>query len=530
MLLKKNQNSNHNIHHRRCWVYFSQDTISKNGTPGKRQRVEDAVRAAINEGNSVVVDRMHLTEEQRSYFVQIGRDFNNNNNKQTIQEDDNKTKKTSKVIRIHALLLNPPKNVISNRIRNRTNHPGKVEGEKWSRMVLGFLKQLELPTYKEGFDLIFRAKTDNEVTQICNRYKRVVTTSSLPTLSEKTIATNNNDDNESVIGPRTPRDVLIEDFHHFTVKDRKIKLPSVILGTMNIGKRKAPDVIKTAMQLGFAGVDTAPTYNNEQEVGMNLNSEAFVIVKIPKRVTTPEQVRVEVEASLAKLNRKGANLLLLHWPCDVMDTGSLQSVWGEMEKCLTEYHLCESIGVCNFSIPALHVLLQFCSIPPCVNQIERHPLLPQTELLLFCANQGIIIQAHTPLGGKTGNKVLLQENDTIRTISKDTQLSPAQVVLLWNLQQGVAIVTKCSTKEHMGEILSMVHPKNHANNDDHHENKIESISRNSVTTQSPVPQQQQKHPLLFPEHMMALDNLKEPQKRFVSPPFMFPRKVQPYSW
>jgi len=434
---------------RHPWVHVSQDTINK-GKPGKREAVEEATRQALKNGQSVVVDRTHLDADQRKYFVDIAQELQ---------------------VPVHILVFSPPKEVISKRVRERTNHPGGVEGEKGVRVAMMHLEKLVLPNYKdEGFDLISRATTENDVKKLSCLYRQVV--------------------HKRFSCPSTT-----------TVLPRTVKLPcgtsmpSVALGTMNIGKRIAEQVVKTALELGFKAVDTAPTYNNEDVVGKGLAGAAvkdvFVIGKVPKRVTQPEQVVDELTDTLTKLGIPKVDLLLLHWPCDLIEAGTLKAVWEAMEKCVADGK-CRALGVCNFSVDALRALLPHCTIPPAVNQVERHPLLPQMELLDFCSNQGIVLQAHTPLGqGK-----LLENNDVITEVAQKAKMTPAEAVLMWNLQHGVAVVPKSASKDHQQEIMSRFGDK--------------------------------KARLLSSEQMKALDSIKEKQ-RFVDPPFMkTPGKI--YTW
>jgi methylglyoxal/glyoxal reductase len=226
------------------------------------------------------------------------------------------------------------------------------------------------------------------------------------------------------------------------------------------------------------------------EVGRGLiDNDMLVIVKIPKSATTPDQALEALNSTLSNLGRSRADLLLLHWPCDVIEAGTLQSVWQEMERCLSEGK-CQALGVCNFSINALRQLITLCRVQPSVNQIERHPLLPQVDLVQFCANHDILVQAHTALGqGKTE----LLEHVVLVEIAKSTGLSTAQVALVWNLQHGVAVVLKCTSEDHLMQV-------------------------NTIFNGKP----------LGSKEMKMLDAIKE-HTRFVAPPFMY-KKGKSYSW
>jgi diketogulonate reductase-like aldo/keto reductase len=216
--------------------------------------------------------------------------------------------------------------------------------------------------------------------------------------------------------------------------------------------------IVPALGAGFAGLDTAPTYKNEQAVGRAMQQVAtrgrpvaravvgggegstgvaegsigfderpYLIVKVPGRCKYAPEVRVELMASLAKLGRPKCDLLLLHWPHAVIEAGTLGEVWGAMEAAVHE-GLVDSLGVCNFTARALATLLDepLCTIPPAVNQIERHPLLPQWELLEACRQSRIIVQAHTPLGHGASR---LLAHPVVTAIAAQCGLSAAQVLL-----------------------------------------------------------------------------------------------------
>lgn len=427
-----------------AWVHLSQDTINK-GKPGKREMVEAKTREALLDGCSVVVDRTHLDPAQRKYFVDIAKELK---------------------VPVHVLVFQTSKDIIAKRVRERTNHPGGVEGDKGVRVALMHMSKMVLPNYKdEGFDLISCVKREDGVKRLSSLYSRIIHTQG-----------------------KASSAITLERYCSLSCGT---VMPTMALGMMDVGKRIAENVVSKAKELGWRAIDTAPTYNNEEQIGKALAKDAgdvFVIAKVPKRATQPEQVRDELEASLRKMRVKKAALLLLHWPCDVIEAGTLKTVWQAMEQCVADGK-CQSIGVSNFNVDALRQLLPLCTILPAVNQVERHPLLPQMELLGFCLNEDIAVQAYSPLGH---SKLLTHE--TIVQVAEQRELTPAQVLLEWNLQHGVSVVCKCAKEHHQKEVFGIYDTK----------------------------------PSLSVEDMKILDGIKD-KKRYVSPPFMLkPGNV--YTW
>ena len=441
------------------WVWLSQDTIN-NGRPGRREQVEDEACKALEEGNSVLIDRMHLTPEQRQDMI------------------ERVTFCTEEKVHVHVVVLNPSKDTIAQRVKNRTNHPGKVEGEKGARIAMMSLQRFVQPTYEEKeLDLISYASTGFAAKQLALRYHLQYHQNNMAIQLAKSV----------------PAASL----------SSEISIPTLSLGTMKIGRKVCTESVQKMVDVGFRSIDTAPTYKNEDKVGEALRAnsngnEIFVIAKVPKRATTANEVRDEFQKTLDQLRKSSVDLLLLHWPSDVIAQNTLSEVWACMEELVKEKK-CKALGVCNFNEGALTRLLKCCTIPPVVNQVERHPLLPQFPLLEFCTRHNIWMQAHTPLGGSQGNDKILK-HPIVEQVANETGLTPAQVVVQWNLKQGVLVVTKCSQESHAREILD--------------------CTGDDARTK------------LSPEHMRSLDNLVNKDTkpiRFIAPPFMYGTKAV-YYW
>jgi len=189
---------------------------------------------------------------------------------------------------------------------------------------------------------------------------------------------------------------------------------------------------------------------------------------VTTKLTSEDHGRVSeaLQKSLDNLGLSYVDLFLMHWPQALKDNGdaikpnenpTLVDTWRDMEKLLSTGKA-RSIGVSNFSVKNLEILLREATVVPAVNQVELHPLLPQLPLLSFCTVRGIRLTAYTPLGKY---KPVLIEHPSLQGIiesrrNDDESITPAQVLLSWCASKGVVVVPKCKNLERMKENMKYV--------------------------------------------------------------------------
>lgn len=204
------------------------------------------------------------------------------------------------------------------------------------------------------------------------------------------------------------------------------------------GQQTISAAIDTAYQAGYRLFDTAQLYQNEAEVGQALadlrvpREELFVTTKVAEENQGYQRTIASVKDSLHKLQLDYVNLLMIHWPIERAFFDSWQALIDLKKAGLTK-----SIGVSNFQMIHLQYLATQASELPVVNQIERHPHLNQAPLVKFDREHGIVTQAWSPLGRGT-----ILANPVLKQIGDHHHKSPAQVVLRWHLQSGVAFIPK----------------------------------------------------------------------------------------
>lgn len=209
---------------------------------------------------------------------------------------------------------------------------------------------------------------------------------------------------------------------------------------------EAANAVKTAIVHGYRSFDTAALYGNETGVGQGIREglnetglareDLFITSKVWNSDLGYESALAAFEKSLKKLGLDYLDLYLIHWPVE----GKFKDAWRALETLYKEGRV-KAIGVSNFHIHHLEELLKDAEIKPMVDQVEYHPFLTQKDLHEFCKSQGIQLEAWSPLmQGELLEEPLLVE------IASKLEKTVAQVILRWDLQNGVVTIPK-STKE-----------------------------------------------------------------------------------
>ncbi|KAJ3743093.1 NADP-dependent oxidoreductase domain-containing protein [Lentinula detonsa] len=229
-------------------------------------------------------------------------------------------------------------------------------------------------------------------------------------------------------------------------------------------RAEVKDWTLTALNAGYRHIDTALGYGTEKSVGLAIKEsglkreDVFITTKLP--CTDHSRVKDSFSESLTNLGVDYIDLYLVHWPqCIASEEadGTFQlasyptfvEVWAEMEE-IFEGKKARAIGVSNFSIKNLEILLQSAKIVPAVNQVELHPYLAQNELRQYCKNKGIIIEAYTPSGYSK-----VRNDPVIVRIAQKLAATPNQVILAWHLFRETVVVPKSANEERQRENINL---------------------------------------------------------------------------
>ena len=234
-----------------------------------------------------------------------------------------------------------------------------------------------------------------------------------------------------------------------TVKlNNGVDIPWIGLGVFKVQDgSEAVNAVKAAIKNGYRSIDTASAYRNEEGVGEGIREslketglsreDLFITSKVWNSDQGYESTLISYENSLKRLGLDYLDLFLVHWPV----AGKYKDTWRALETLYKEKRV-RAIGVSNFHIHHLEDLLKTAEIVPAINQVEFHPRLAQKALRQFCKEKGIQFEAWSPL-----MQGQLFDNPILKAISEKYGKSVAQVIIRWDLQNGVVTIPK-SIKEH----------------------------------------------------------------------------------
>ncbi len=211
------------------------------------------------------------------------------------------------------------------------------------------------------------------------------------------------------------------------------------------------DAVLTALKMGYRHIDTAQFYQNEADVGRAIadsgipREDIFVTSKVSFFESwSYDGVTEVIQKSIDSIGGGYVDLYLIHAPCD---SATRADAWRALEDAHAK-GLLRDIGVSNFSEAHLKKLMETAKVKPAVNQIEMHPWLMRKELVKYCEDEGILIQAYSPLvrAQKMDDPVLVK-------IADEVKATPAQVLIAWSLAKGFITLPKSVKESRLKENL-----------------------------------------------------------------------------
>ena len=249
-------------------------------------------------------------------------------------------------------------------------------------------------------------------------------------------------------------------------------IPSQGLGTFTLKGKTMTNSISAAYKAGCTLIDTASAYMNEQFVGASVRelekrgvlkrSDLFIETKVGDKITpkgkpigyyfynspscpnhdTKKVVNEQIENSLKLLQTDYLDLVMIHWPYyDV-----LNDIWGALEE-LYEQGVVKSIGVSNCKKRHIERIMTTAKVKPMVNQINISPINTHIEDYKYCVENGIVIQAYSPLYTLQNERFKIQQKELIKELPLKYNKTMVQILFRWFYQKGIITIPKSKTPE-----------------------------------------------------------------------------------
>lgn len=235
----------------------------------------------------------------------------------------------------------------------------------------------------------------------------------------------------------------------FTLNDAS-RMPQLGYGVFKVPPEATERLVADAIALGYQAVDTATFYRNEAAVGAAVRASTapiFVTTKLWNSEHGYDRALRAFDTSYAALGLNVIDLYLIHWPSP--ERNLYVETWKALIR-LREEGRVRSIGVSNFTMSHLERIIHDTGVLPAVNQIELHPHFQQVELRAFHEENGIVTTSWSPLG--RGAAV---DDPVIASVARKYGKTPAQAIIRWHIDNGLAVIPKSSSRARQAENLDV---------------------------------------------------------------------------
>lgn len=235
-----------------------------------------------------------------------------------------------------------------------------------------------------------------------------------------------------------------------------VRIPKIGLGTWMIPDSDAAGAVKAAIGSGYRHIDTAQAYGNERGTGEGVRAsgipreEIFVTTKVAAELKSYAAAAESIDESLQKLGFEYIDLVIIHCPQPWAEFRSAKryfkenkEVWKALEDAY-EAGKVKAIGVSNFLVDDLRNILEDCRIRPMVNQIKLHIGEKPEEVLDFCKEQDILVEAYSPIAHGAALK-----DEAVGEVARRYGVTIPQLCIRYTLQLGAVSLPKSSNPEHI---------------------------------------------------------------------------------
>lgn len=235
-----------------------------------------------------------------------------------------------------------------------------------------------------------------------------------------------------------------------------VKIPKLGLGTWFIPNKDAAQAVIDATQIGYRHIDTAQAYQNEEGVGIGIKNcglkreDIFITTKLAAEIKSYKEAKASIEKSLQTLGLDYIDLMIIHSPKPWKEfhgdepyfKGNLEA-WNALEEAYNNGKL-HAIGLSNFENADVENILSSCSVKPMVNQILAHISNTPFDLIEYCNEKNILVEAYSPVGHGE-----LLKNKQVKKIAEQYNVSVPQLGIRYCLQLNLLPLPKTANVAHM---------------------------------------------------------------------------------
>lgn len=253
-----------------------------------------------------------------------------------------------------------------------------------------------------------------------------------------------------------------------------LRVPLVGLGTYKIPDDQLSSVLQRAFECGYRKIDTARYYKNEEAIGKAISeigiprNELFITTKMDveflyqnievfghkrKLPIRKQSLQSALFQQLERLHTDYVDMYLLHAAIP-----KYYKYWGKAAKKLYDEGYVKSFGVCSFSISDFKLYEAELKSLPMINQIEISPYNTNKEIISYCKENGVQVEAFATFGTTKKNPVAATDlfgNKIITNLSKKYGKTPSQIILRWVLEQGISVIPKATSTQHLLENINV---------------------------------------------------------------------------
>ena len=231
-----------------------------------------------------------------------------------------------------------------------------------------------------------------------------------------------------------------------------VSIPQIGLGLWKVSQEEFDRSFDAAVAAGYRHFDTAQVYGNEEFLGAAWKrhqlkrEDIFITTKIRVENIAVGRAAASFDGSLERLQTDYTDLLLLHFPV----TLRRKKAWKDLEQ-LKQSGRTKSIGVSNYTIKHLEEMKDYAQELPAINQVELHVFLQQPELVKYCRDNGIAVEAYSPLAHAQAGA----DDTVLQEIAKKHNKTFAQIMLRWCIQLGFIVLPKSVTPSRVQENIEI---------------------------------------------------------------------------